>query len=137
MSDTVIEFRLKQPFPLLPNALGKTGTSMPCIMPERLAKTDPNKQVTEMVGSGPFRFKADERVPGALVVYERNRDYVPRPDGPPTFTAGPKVVHYDRVEWRVIPDPATAANALVNGEVDWWQASTPDLLPACCAARRA
>ena len=128
-SDTVIEFRLKTPFPLLPNALGKTGTSMPCMMPERLAKTDQNVQVTEMVGSGPFRFKADERVPGALVVYERNRDYVPRPDGSPTFTAGPKIVHYDRVEWRVIPDPATAANAIVNGEVDWWQASTPDLLP--------
>ena len=72
-SDKVVQFRLKQPFPLLPNALGKTGTSMPCIMPERLAETDPNKQVTEMVGSGPFRFKADERVPGALVVYERNK----------------------------------------------------------------
>ena len=34
-------------------------------MPERLAKTDPFTQVTEMVGSGPYRFKADERVPGA------------------------------------------------------------------------
>ena len=129
-SDKVVQFRLKKPFPLLPNALGKTGTSMCCIMPERLAKTDANTQVTEMVGSGPFRFKADERVPGALVVYERNKDYVPRPDGSPTFTAGPKIVHYDRVEWRVIPDPSTAANALSNGEVDWWQGATPDLLPS-------
>jgi len=128
--DKVIQFRLKRPFPLLPNALGKTGTSMPCIMPERLAKTDPNAQVTQMVGSGPFRFRADERIPGALVVYERFANYVPRADGSPTFTAGPKIAHYDRVEWRVIPDPATAANALSNGEADWWQASTPDLLPA-------
>src|SRR5206468_4286005 len=77
----------------------------------------------------PFRFKADERIPGALVVYEKNKDYVPRTDGPPTFTAGPKVVYYDRVEWRIIQDSSTAANALSNGEVDWWQASTPDLLP--------
>lgn len=128
-SDRVVQFRLKKPFPLLPYALGKTGSNMPCIMPERLAQTDPNKQVTEMVGSGPFRFKADERVPGARVVYERNPDYVPRPDGAPTFTAGPKVVHYDRVEWQVIPDPSTAANALGNGEVDWWQQPTPDLQP--------
>ncbi len=127
-SDQVVQFRLKQPFPLLPNALGKTGTSMPCIMPQRLAVTDPNKQVTDMTGSGPFRFKADERVPGALAVYERNKDYVPRPDGSATFTAGPKVVHYDRVEWRIIDDPSTAANALINGEVDWWQNPTPDLL---------
>ena len=128
-SDRVVQFRLKKPFPLLPNALGKTGTSMPAMMPERLARTDPNTQVTEMTGSGPFRFKADERIPGALVVYERWPGYVPRPDGTATFTAGPKRVFYDRVEWRVIPDGSTAANALGSGEVDWWQNPTPDLLP--------
>ncbi len=129
VSDGVIQFRLKKAFPLLPNALGKTGTSMPCIMPQRLARTDPGKQVSEMVGSGPFRFKADERIPGALLVYERNPDYVPRPDGPATFTSGPKLVHYDRVEWRVIPDASTAANAMTAGEADWWQQPTPDLQP--------
>ena len=100
---------------------------MPCIMPERLARTDPNTQVSEMVGSGPYRFKPDERVPGALVAYERFAGYVPRPDGPATFTAGPKRPWFDRVEWRVIPDAGTAANALANGEVDWWQNPTPDL----------
>ena len=125
--DRTVQFRLKKPFPLLPAALGKTGTSMPCIMPERLAKTDPNTQVTEMVGSGPYRFRANERVPGSLVVYERFDGYVPRPDGDPTFTAGPKRAWFDRVEWRVIPDASTAANALANGEVDWWQNPTPDL----------
>jgi len=126
-SDRVVKFRLKRPFPLLPAALGKTGTSMPCIMPERFAITDPNKQVAEMIGSGPFRFKADERIPGALTVYERFDGYVPRTDGSATFTAGPKHVHFDRVEWHIIPDPQTAANALANGEVDWWQNPTPDL----------
>ena len=63
--DRRIVFRLKKPFPLLPNALGKAASPMPCIMPERLALTDPNKQVTEMVGSGPFRFIANERVSGS------------------------------------------------------------------------
>ena len=29
---------------------------MPCIMPGRLANIDPFRQVTEMVGSGPYRF---------------------------------------------------------------------------------
>ena len=67
-SDKTILFRLKQPFALLPDALAKTGVYMPAMMPERLAKTDPNTQVTEMVGSGPFRFKADERLPGARAV---------------------------------------------------------------------
>ncbi len=98
------------------------------IMPERLATTDANVQVTEMVGSGPYRYKADERVAGSLVVYERNADYVPRGDGMADGTAGPKVAWFDRVEWHIIPDPATAAAALQEGEVDWWLTPDPDLL---------
>ena len=38
---------------------------MPAMMPERLANTDPFTQITEMVGSGPFRFVANERVAGS------------------------------------------------------------------------
>lgn len=128
VSDTVVQFRLKHPFPLLPNALGKTGTSMPCIMPERLALTDPFKQVTEMVGSGPYRFMPDEHVSGSLVVYRRFDGYVPRRDGTASFTAGPKIPHFDRVEWHVIPDAATATASLTKGEMDWWQSPTPDVL---------
>ena len=70
--DRTIRFRLKRPFPLLPAALGKPGSNVCVMMPERLANTDPFKQVTEMIGSGPFRFMAKERVAGSLVVYERN-----------------------------------------------------------------
>jgi peptide/nickel transport system substrate-binding protein len=35
----------------------------------------------------------------------------------------------DRVEWRVIPDAATAAAALQNGEVDIWEQPALDLVP--------
>jgi peptide/nickel transport system substrate-binding protein len=127
--DKTIRFRLRRPFALLPDALGKAGSNVAAMMPERLANTDPFKQVPELVGSGPFRFNAKERVPGSLVVYERNTTYVPRPDGAPSFTSGPKIAHFDRIEWHVIPDAATAAAALQTGEVDWWEAPTPDLLP--------
>jgi peptide/nickel transport system substrate-binding protein len=127
--DMTIAFRLKRPFPLLPDALGKAGVAMCPMMPERLAKTDPFKQVTEMVGSGPFRFLANERIPGAKVVYERFAGYVPRLDGTSSLIAGPKVVKFDRVEWHVIPDAATALGALQKGEVDWWENVNFDLLP--------
>jgi peptide/nickel transport system substrate-binding protein len=127
--DKTIRFQLKQPFPLLTTALGKVGVNMCPIMPERLAKTDPFTQVTEMVGSGPFRFKADERVTGAKVVYERFADYLPRSDGTIEWTSGPKIVHFDRVEWNVIPDSATQMGALQSGEADWWEQPTFDLLP--------
>jgi peptide/nickel transport system substrate-binding protein len=127
--DETIVFRLKQPFPLLPDALGKAGANMCPIMPERLASTSAFKQITEMVGSGPFRFKADERLVGARVVYERFADYVPRPDGTAQCTAGPKIAHFDRVEWTVIPDAATAAAAMQRGEADWWERLDFDLIP--------
>ena len=127
--DDTIRIRLKRPFPLLPAALGKPGSSVCAMMPERLAATDPFKQVTEMTGSGPFRFVAADRVSGSLIAYERNPAYIPRASGEASFTAGPKRVHVDRVEWHVIPDPATAAAAMRTGERDWWEAPTADLLP--------
>jgi peptide/nickel transport system substrate-binding protein len=82
-----------------------------------------------MVGSGPFRFKTDERVQGSRFVYERFADYVPREQGESSWTAGPKRVNLDRVEWIVTPDASTAAAALQNGEMDWWEVPTSDLLP--------
>ena len=127
--DRRIVFRLRRPFPLLPDALAKSGVYMPAMMPERLALTDPATQVTEMVGSGPFRFRPDERLAGARAVYERFEGYVPVPSGTPDRTSGPKIVHLDRVEWTTVPDPATAAAALQKNETDWWDYASADLLP--------
>jgi len=129
-SDKVVTFRMRQPYRLLPDVLGKISPSMPCIMPERLASTPATKAVTEVVGSGPFRFVADERVPGARAVYERFDGYAPRPGGgAPGLTSGPKIVNVDRVEWITMPEAGTAASALQAGEVDWWEVPPPDLLP--------
>jgi peptide/nickel transport system substrate-binding protein len=98
-------------------------------MPQRIAETDPFKQFTEVVGSGPFRFKTDERVQGSRFVYERFAGYKPREDGEASFVSGPKIVHFDRVEWHVQPDVATKAAALRAGEMDWWENPPADLLP--------
>jgi peptide/nickel transport system substrate-binding protein len=127
--DRTVRWRLKAPFPLLPLALGKVGAIVAFIMPERLAQTDSTLPVKELIGSGPFRFQADQHVPGSRLVYSRFEKYVPRPDGTPSQLAGPKVAHFDRVEWQVIPDAATAAAALQRGEIDWWDQPIADLLP--------
>ena len=71
LDDRTIEFRLKQRFPLLPEALGKPGAYMPAMMPERLAMTDPFKQIPEVIGSGPFRYVANERLQGVRNVYAK------------------------------------------------------------------
>jgi peptide/nickel transport system substrate-binding protein len=128
--DRRFTIRLTRPFGLVLNCLAKLGPPALMIMPERLATTDPFQSIKEVVGSGPFRFVAGERVVGSKVVYERNAGYVPRPNGTPDWLAGPKIVNFDRVEWLVMPDPGTAAAALQNGEVDWWENPPNDLLPA-------
>ncbi|ONG48475.1 ABC transporter substrate-binding protein [Pseudoroseomonas deserti] len=127
-SDRLIRFKLKKPFPLLPMALA-TPNSMCCIMPERLIARDDGKPVTEMVGSGPFRFLKDEQVAGSRVAYAKFAGYVPRPEGAISSTAGPKQVHYDRVVWTVVPDAATASSAMAQGQFDWWEKPTIDLVP--------
>jgi peptide/nickel transport system substrate-binding protein len=128
--DRRIVFRLKRPFPHLPQALGGCTGSVPAIMPARLAATDPFKAITEMVGSGPFRFVPGEFNAGNRSVYERFPDYVPRDGGKASFLAGAKIVHFERVEWTGMPDGATAAAALHTGEMDWVEVPEMDLLPA-------
>jgi len=126
--DRTLRVRLKRPFPLLIDAIGKPTASLPVIMPERLAATDPLRAVSEVVGSGPMRFEAGEFVSGSRVVYRRFDRYVPRQE-PPDFFSGGKVVHFERVEWTVMPDAATGVAALRKGEIDWLDQVQADLLP--------
>ncbi len=49
--DRSLVFRLKRPFPHLLAALGSVASPVPFVMPERHARTDPFRQVTEVVGS--------------------------------------------------------------------------------------
>ena len=57
--DRTLRIRLKRPFPPLLRALAKTQPSPAVIMPERIAAgTDPFKQITEVVGSGPVPLPA-------------------------------------------------------------------------------
>ena len=132
--DRTIELKLSRPFPLLATGLGKPDSSVAFIMPERLAKTEATTQVTEMVGSGPYRFLPKEYNSGSRVVYEKFDGYVPRTEAPDWATGG-KVAHFQRVEWSIIPDPATAASALRNNEIDWWEQPLSDLLPTLAADR--
>ena len=127
VDDRGFRFRLRMPFPKLLYALGKTYSGL-FIMPERIARTDPFKQITEHVGSGPMRFRKDEWVPGSRAIFERFAGYQPRPEKA-NWLAGGKRIGFERIEWKTLPDPATAAAALRNGEVDWWETAATDLVP--------
>src|SRR6266853_1144037 len=128
VDDRTFRWALKKPYPKMLLALGKAGTPVCFIMPARIAATDPFRQIGEHVGSGPMRFVRNEWVPGAKAVFEKFADYASRQE-PPSWLAGGKNIVVDRIEWITIPDPATAAAALQNGEVHWLELVLPDLLP--------
>ncbi len=128
VNDKTFRLKLKKPFALTLDALAKPSSNVPFIMPERIAKTDPFKNIEDPTGSGPFKMVKEEWVPGSKVIYVKNTDYVPRKE-PPSWASGGKVVKVDRVEWIYIPDSAIAAAALSAGEADWWEQLPPDLIP--------
>jgi len=126
--DMTIVMKLKKPYGLVLESIGKISSNVPFMMPKRVAETDPFEQIKDYTGSGPFIFVKDEWVPGSKVVYEKFEGYVPRSE-PPSAAAGGKVAKVDRVEWTYFPDQTTALNALLNNEVDYFEAPANDLIP--------
>jgi peptide/nickel transport system substrate-binding protein len=120
--------RLKEPTGLLIFALGKPSVLVPFMMPKRVAETDPNTQISDFTGSGPFVFSRSEWKPGNKVVYTKFDRYKPRAE-PASGLAGGKVAKVDRIEWLWIPDHMQAVNALLADEIDYIESPPHDLLP--------
>ena len=130
VNDKTFQMKMKEPYGLVLESLGKPSSNVPFMMPKKTASTDPNTQikVEDVIGSGPFIFKADEWKPGEKVVFLKNTKYKPRSE-PASGLAGGKVVHVDRVEWIAMPDVQTQVAAIENGEIDMIESPGIDLLP--------
>jgi peptide/nickel transport system substrate-binding protein len=126
--DKTITLKLKEPYGLVLESIGKPSSLVPFMMPKRMAETPPGQQIKEQVGSGPFKFVQGEFQPGVKAVYEKNKDYVPRKEAP-SWTSGGKVVKVDRVEWITMADAQTAVNALQSGDIDFMENPSWDILP--------
>jgi peptide/nickel transport system substrate-binding protein len=127
LDDTSFRIVLKTPFPVI-DALATLTTPSPFMLPERIAQTDAFTQITDPTGSGPFKMVMSEFQPGHKAAFVKNTDYVPRAELP-NGTVGGKIVKIDRVEWLYIPDAVTAKQALLNGEVDYWENAPNDYVP--------
>jgi peptide/nickel transport system substrate-binding protein len=124
------KMKMKEPYGLVLESLGKPSSNVPFMMPKKTAETDPGTQikVEDVIGSGPFVFVANEWKPGEKVVFVKNTKYKPRAE-PASGLAGGKVVKLDRVEWIAMPDSQTQIAALQNGEIDLLEQPALDLLP--------
>src|SRR5258708_22963349 len=124
------KMKMKEPYGLVLESLGKPSSNVLFIMPKKTADTDPMQQIKieDVIGSGPFIFVANEWKPGEKVVFVKNPTYKPRAE-PPAGLSGAKLAKVDRVEWIWIPDAATQVSALQNGEIDMIESPSMDLLP--------
>ena len=130
-----LRVRLKEPFPQRPYVLAKPMAIPMFVKPAKIVKGLPSRtQFSDPLGSGPFIMRKEEWVAGSKTVYVKNPGYVPRSE-PASGIAGGKVAKVDRVEWVVIPDPSTQASALRNGEVDFVESPTLDLIPMLRSSR--
>ena len=127
-----ITLKLKEPYGLVLESIGKPSSLVPFMLPKRLAETPPGQQIKEQIGSGPFKFVQAEFQPGVKAVYEKNSDYIPRKE-PPSWTSGGKVVKVDRVEWVTMADAQTAMNAVQSGDIDFLENPSFDFIPALIA----
>jgi peptide/nickel transport system substrate-binding protein len=123
-----ITLKLKEPYSLVLDSIGKPSSLVPFMMPKRMAEAPADKPLPELIGSGPFKFVPAEFQPGVKAVFEKNKDYVPRKEAP-SWTAGGKVVKVDRVEWITMADAQTAVNALQSGDIDFMEIPSFDILP--------
>ena len=122
--------RSSEPYGMVLESLGKSGSSIAAIMREKEALTDPQQQIKESIGSGPFIFAKD-------AVGAGQQDGLPQEQGlraapgnePPSSFAGAKIPGVDRIELVWISDPQTAMSALVNGEIDFCENPNIDFLP--------
>lgn len=126
--DNSFVLELGQPFAFVLESLAKPGSLVPAMMPKRYAETPASEPVTDLIGSGPFKHVPEESRDGQSIVFVKNTDYVPRSE-PAVWASGGKVVNIDRLELIEIPDSTTQLNALLNGEIDYIEHLSSDLLP--------
>ena len=124
VDDRTFRFRFNQPYPKMLFALGKSSTPSLFIMPERIAATDPFKQITEYIGSGPMRFKRDEWVPGAKAIFERFDGYAARPEKA-SWLSGGKRINFERIEWQIVPDGAPPPPRCKTARSTGWKRRCP------------
>src|SRR6516164_693185 len=68
-----IVLKLKELYGLVLESIAKPSSYVPFMMPKRLAETPADQQITQQIGSGPFKFVQSEFRPGVKAVYEKTR----------------------------------------------------------------
>jgi peptide/nickel transport system substrate-binding protein len=143
-----VQVRLDRPYPAFLGALAQVYLGM--ASPTAFKKWGRDEYERHLAGTGPFRFVAEQYVPGKTIVLEKNQDYN---WGPASYRRNPPLyfgsghdpdsscqkthlihdhtgpAYLDRVIFVSIPDPSARASSLETGAVD----AVDELSPAAAA----
>jgi peptide/nickel transport system substrate-binding protein len=117
-----VEFRLNTPFGTLPHTLA-TNNGAPPIYPKSVCDAAGDEQITEFIGTGPYRFV--ERQADRFIRVERFEEYSALP-GEPNGYGGHKYAYADRIEFIPVPDEAAQTAGLQAGDYQYLQAPRTD-----------
>ena len=104
------------------------------MMPKRVAETDPNKQISEFIGSGPFVFKQGRMEAGRQGGLRQVRQLQAAHGAGLGRSPAARSPRSIASSGSAIADPQQAVNALLAGEIDYYEQPPHDLLPLLAKA---
>ncbi len=128
VDDKTFTMTLKEPYGMVFESLGKSGSSIAAIMREQGCahrSADPGEGVDRF---GPLHVRQGPMGAGQQGGLSQVQGLHPRSEPPSSF-AGGKIPGVDRIELVWISDPQTAMSALINGEIDFYEAPNNDFIP--------
>lgn len=120
--DLTVEMAFSVPSGVLVSFLARAEAF---ITPASIAEAAGENQLTEFIGTGPFKF--EEHLVDQYIRMVRFDDYVPR-DEEPDGLAGRKTAFVDQIDFIPVPDESVRANGILSGEYHFGDPLPPDFL---------
>jgi peptide/nickel transport system substrate-binding protein len=109
-----VQLNFSEPIGDILRRLLANDSSKPVIMPREIAEASPQSNLTEIIGTGPYRFV--EYRPDELVRVVRFEDYTPI-DSPSNYQGGLKNAYVDEILFRIVPEASTRLAGLEQGDL--------------------
>ncbi len=122
VDDYTVEFQMDRPFGAFLPALAYNIQGA-AIYPKSVIDAAGESQITEFVGTGPYRFV--ERQPDRFIRLERFADYAALP-GEPNGYGGHKYQYLDQMMFTPVPDEAARIAGLQAGDYHYLENISPD-----------
>lgn len=122
VDDYTVEFRMKQPFGAFLPALAHNVQGM-AVYPKSVIDGEVNGQVTEFIGTGPYRFA--ERQADRFIRLERFEDYAAL-EGESNGYGGHKYQYVDEMMFIPVPDEAARIAGLRAGDYHYLESISAD-----------